>query len=90
MICPACKSESLMIRERLHQKQPAEYGSISAFGMIVCNANHLNARFQPRPEAAAQRSNYLDCQGDLCMLCVRHLLHVPGRMMFDHGVQDRS
>src|SRR5262245_32708480 len=30
-------------------------GFASSFGTIVCNANHINARGEPRPEAAAQQ-----------------------------------
>src|SRR5262245_4687670 len=47
-----------------------------------------NATLQAPPEAGAtqERSNCLDCQGGLCLLRVRPLLHLPGPVMFDHGV----
>jgi hypothetical protein len=36
-----------------------------------------------------QRSNCLGCQGDLCLLCTRHLLILPGQVVFHQGIQDR-
>jgi hypothetical protein len=49
MICPACKSKSLMIWTTLAPK-------LTPFGTSGCNANHINARPELRPKAGAQRT----------------------------------
>jgi hypothetical protein len=48
MICHARKSKILMIWTTLAPK-------LRPFGTSDCNANHINAGGEPRPEAAAQR-----------------------------------
>jgi hypothetical protein len=50
MICTARQSESLMIWTTLAPKA----GFKSPFGTIVCNANHINAGHEPRPEVEAE------------------------------------
>jgi hypothetical protein len=50
----------------------------------------LSAGHQARREAAAERSNCLDCQGLPRMLSDSDLLGLPGGVVFHHGVQDRQ
>ncbi len=38
-------------------------GFISPFGTTVCNVNHINARFQPLPEAEARYERRLEAVG---------------------------
>jgi hypothetical protein len=55
MICPACKSESLMIYATLAPKN----GFISPFGTTACNANHINVGAHLLPEAGAMEERTL-------------------------------